>query len=144
MCQWLDLQLRSLCRRVKLILHQRTRGKNWLGGFLGFFFKCCVSGIKYSCGLDSENERLQTYCRELYSSVLVSLVFQFHCLRELVAEKWLSRGLCIAGGFCVLQAYKTEVAPFRKSKKELCLDVWDGVLSFTYDVCIVGVAMLFV
>lgn len=26
--QWLDLQLRSLCRRVELILHQKIRGEN--------------------------------------------------------------------------------------------------------------------
>lgn len=34
--------------------------------------------------------------------------------------------------------------PFRKSKKELWLHVWDGILNFSYDVCRVGVAKLFV
>lgn len=35
------------------------------------------------------------------------------------------------------------MAPFRKLNEELCLDVWAGILSITFDVCIVGVAKLF-
>lgn len=49
----------------------------------------------------------------------------------------------IASGFCVLQSYKTKVPSLRKLNEELCLDVWAGILSVTFDVCIVGVAKLF-
>jgi len=38
---------------------------------------------------------------------------------------------------------QTKVSLFRKSNEELCLDVWAGVLSVTFDVCIVGVATVF-
>lgn len=49
----------------------------------------------------------------------------------------------IASGFCVLKVYKTKVPPLRISNEELYLDVWAGILSVTFDVCIVGVAKLF-